>query len=67
MLQMMMTARQGLRGMVKNEQGAVAIEYVLLGGLIAVAIIVGATTLGGNLNTWLGAIATKISTLAPGS
>jgi pilus assembly protein Flp/PilA len=34
----------------KDEEGATAIEYGLIAGLIAVAIIAGATTLGTNLN-----------------
>ena len=34
-----------------DEHGATAIEYGLLASLIAVAIIVGATALGGKLNT----------------
>lgn len=33
-----------------DESGATAIEYALLASLIAVAIITGATTLGGKLN-----------------
>jgi pilus assembly protein Flp/PilA len=33
-----------------DEEGATAIEYGLLAALIAVAIIAGATLLGGNLN-----------------
>ena len=33
-----------------DEEGATAIEYGLIAGLIAVAIIVGASTLGGGLN-----------------
>jgi len=34
----------------KNNDGATAIEYGLIAGLIAVVIIVGVTLLGGNLN-----------------
>jgi len=34
----------------KDESGATAIEYGLIATLIAVAIIVGATALGGKLN-----------------
>jgi pilus assembly protein Flp/PilA len=45
----------------RNESGATAIEYGLLGSLIAVAIIVGATTLGTKLNTTFNAISTKIN------
>jgi pilus assembly protein Flp/PilA len=35
----------------KNESGATAIEYGLIASLVGVAIIVGATALGGKLNT----------------
>ena len=35
---------------IKDEDGATAIEYGLLAALIGVAIIVGASALGGSLN-----------------
>ena len=35
---------------VKDESGATAIEYGLIAALISVALITGATTLGGALN-----------------
>jgi pilus assembly protein Flp/PilA len=35
---------------IRDEQGATAIEYGLLAGLIAAAIVVGAGDLGGALN-----------------
>lgn len=34
----------------QDRAGSTAIEYVLLGSLVAIAIIVGATALGGSLN-----------------
>lgn len=37
--------------LMKDESGATAIEYGLIAALISVALIGGATTLGGNLNT----------------
>lgn len=40
-----------------DEEGATAIEYGLLAALIAVAIIAGATLLGGNLNALFNRIA----------
>ncbi|WP_182086078.1 Flp family type IVb pilin [Aureimonas sp. ME7] len=49
----------------KNESGATAIEYGLIAALIGVAIITGATTLGGNLSSKFGAIGTKIGTTVP--
>ncbi len=39
-----------LGGMKRDEKGATAIEYGLIAALISVAIIAGASTLGGKLN-----------------
>ncbi len=39
-----------LRRFRQDGAGSTAIEYVLLGSLVAIAIIVGATALGGSLN-----------------
>lgn len=41
---------------VKDESGATAIEYGLIAALISVALITGATTLGGALNDTFQAI-----------
>lgn len=46
----------------RDEKGVTAIEYGLLASLIAVALIAGATLLGGNLNTMFNGIAGKIDT-----
>lgn len=40
-----------IRNFWRDEQGATAIEYGLIAGLIAVVIAVGATALGDGLNT----------------
>ncbi|AGB69684.1 MULTISPECIES: Flp family type IVb pilin [Rhizobium] len=45
----------------KDESGATAIEYGLIAALISVAIITGATTLGGTLNNTFRNIATKMT------
>jgi pilus assembly protein Flp/PilA len=45
---------------VKDESGATAIEYGLLAGLIAVAIITGATFIGSQINTKFSAIGSTI-------
>lgn len=45
----------------KDESGAAAIEYALIAGLIAVAIIAGATTLGGKISTQFTNIAAKLN------
>ena len=39
-----------LVGFVADEQGATAIEYALMGSLIAIAIITALTSLGGRLS-----------------
>lgn len=44
----------------KDESGATAIEYGLIAALISVAIIGGATTLGGSINTTLGTVSTAM-------
>ena len=50
---------------VKDESGATAIEYGLIAALIGVAIIVGATALGGSLNSTFGAISSKLDANQP--
>jgi len=39
-----------LKGLTRNRKGATAIEYGLIAGLVAVALIVGLTTLGTSLD-----------------
>ncbi|MGO4565794.1 Flp family type IVb pilin [Rhizobium sp. 2YAF20] len=48
----------------KDESGATAIEYGLIAALISVALITGATAIGGALNTTFSNIATKMNTAA---
>jgi pilus assembly protein Flp/PilA len=38
--------------LVRNDEGQDLIEYVLIGTLVSVAVVLGATALGTNLNTW---------------
>lgn len=45
----------------KDESGATAIEYGLIAALISVALIAGATTLGGALNSQFVNISKKLS------
>ena len=45
----------------KDESGATAIEYGLIAALISVALIAGATTLGGALNNQFTNISKKLS------
>jgi pilus assembly protein Flp/PilA len=51
-----------IKRFLKEDEGAHAIEYGLIASLIAVAIIVGATALGGKLNTLFTNISNKIVT-----
>jgi len=45
----------------KDESGVTAIEYGLIASLVGVAIVLGATTLGGKLNTTFTDISKKIN------
>jgi pilus assembly protein Flp/PilA len=51
----------------RDEEGVTAIEYSLLAALVALAIIAGATALGGDLNTAFSNIANVVSTNTPAS
>ncbi|CAN7612420.1 Flp family type IVb pilin [Rhizobium sp. LjRoot254] len=48
----------------KDESGATAIEYGLIAALISVALITGATTLGGALNNQFQNLSTHLDTPA---
>ena len=48
----------------KNQSGATAIEYGLIAALVAVAIIGGATSVGGSLGTTFTTISGKLTTAA---
>ncbi len=45
----------------KDESGATAIEYGLIAALISVALIAGATSLGGALNNQFQAVSGKLN------
>ncbi len=47
----------------KDEDGAAAIEYALIAALIAMAIVVGATALGGSINSFFSGIATDLNAI----
>ena len=51
--------------LIKNEEGATAIEYGLIAALIAVAVIGGVTALGQNANTTFNTVAGKMGSAAP--
>jgi pilus assembly protein Flp/PilA len=46
---------------VRDDQGQDLIEYVLIGTLVSIAVVLGATALGTNLNTWYNNMATWVS------
>ncbi|MDR3476085.1 MAG: Flp family type IVb pilin [Devosia sp.] len=52
---------QSVARFLKDESGATAIEYGLIAALIAVGIIVAATTLGGSLSDLFNRISTKLN------
>ncbi|KCB23823.1 Flp family type IVb pilin [Bordetella hinzii] len=49
----------------RDEDGATAIEYGLIAGLVAVAIIGGLTILAGGLNSLFERINTELTSVAP--
>ena len=52
-----------VRRFVKAEDGVTQIEYALLGVLIALAIVVGASSLGDTINAMYGWIAERVTTV----
>jgi pilus assembly protein Flp/PilA len=52
-----------IKQFLSEEDGVAAIEYGLLAGLIAVAIIATVTTLGGRLNTVFTYVSTALNTV----
>ena len=50
----------------KDEEGATAIEYALIAGLIAVAIIVALTALGGSIGNLFNDVADKLTNVNVG-
>jgi pilus assembly protein Flp/PilA len=47
--------------LVRNDEGQDLIEYVLIGTLVSIAVVAGATTLGTQLNAWYNNMATWVS------
>jgi pilus assembly protein Flp/PilA len=54
--------KQLVIGFVRNDEGQDLIEYVLIGTLVSIAVVVGATALGTNLNAWYNALAGWVTT-----
>ncbi len=57
----MQSVHRALARFMRDETGATAIEYGLIGALVAVAIILGAAALGTNLNTMFQSVADQIN------
>ena len=60
------SAKSSVHGFAQDETGATAIEYGLIAGLIAVAIIATITTLGTNLSTIFSNISTALTNVGSG-
>ncbi|BEU24569.1 Flp family type IVb pilin [Paraburkholderia sp. 22B1P] len=58
--------KNAIQQFLREEDGVSAIEYGLLAGLIAVAVITTVTTLGTNLRTVFTTIVDKLATVAAG-
>jgi pilus assembly protein Flp/PilA len=50
--------------LVWDDQGQDLIEYVLIGSFVSIAVLVAATALGTNLNTWYSNVASWVSSAA---
>lgn len=57
--------RKKTMGFLRDNEGASAIEYAIIAGLIAVAIIAGATLLGESVDGLFTDISTKLDTVDP--
>ncbi len=53
-----------IRAFLQDESGATAIEYGLIAGLVAVAIIAALGALGGGLDTLFSGVADEVSSAA---
>ena len=62
-----MQADKLFHALLQDEAGVTAIEYALLGSLIAVAIVASVTTLGLNLNVLYEMVASKVQGAISGS
>jgi pilus assembly protein Flp/PilA len=53
---------QFIKNFIREEEGVTAIEYGLIAALVAVAIVAGASALGGSLNNLFNRLSTCITT-----
>lgn len=56
-----------IKQFLKDEDGAAAIEYALIAALIAMAIVIGATALGGSINAFFSSIASDLNAIVTAS
>ena len=49
---------------VRNDEGQDLIEYVLIGTLVSIAVVLGATALGTSLNNWYTAVSGWVDGMA---
>jgi pilus assembly protein Flp/PilA len=56
-----------IKRFVTEQEGADAVEYALVIALIALAIVAGASFMGGSISNKLSSIGTKVSTCNSGS
>lgn len=56
-----------IKAFLNDESGATAIEYGLIAGLVAVAIIAALTALGGSLDSLFSEVASTVSGATAGS
>jgi pilus assembly protein Flp/PilA len=52
---------EAIKKLAVEEQGADATEYALLASLVAIALILGATALGGKINTIFNSVQNKMT------
>lgn len=60
-----MTMMTAVKDFLREEDGVTAIEYGLIAALVALAIVAGATALGGGLNAMFDAVASKLNAVKP--
>jgi pilus assembly protein Flp/PilA len=53
--------KQVIVGFLRNDEGQDLIEYVLIGTLVSIAVVAGASTLGTNLQDWYNSLAGWVS------
>ena len=59
------TSEQGTAGALRADAGVTAIEYALIGTLVAIAIVGGASALGLNLGATFDKVAVQLNALMP--